>query len=433
MAGRENYTHYYTQLKEIYWEEYPHNPDGVLTYHLTRRKLPIKTSILLLASENGIHIPEIQARIADGATSEEACAEVAQRAEFDDEVLSIYEDRKKESKAYVRTGVDQITYGAHGRRVAVYGRVVALYVGTRIGGKATGRVMQFTVSDGSGMILVEAKESLDQTLMRGTIVKVNGETEAHGDHVYVSSSSILRLQTVEDGYQSYVEVPLEAVDGLPRTQDGRLVKPEAAETAESVTVERKYKSSYILYGVALCFLSFIPGIGILTCIAGAILLCMGLTTKELEVTSWETLKNMARFIVEHHPPWLRDRCLHIRVLGADIYPCARCTGTMLGLALTLIVAPKWGTPLIPWLLALPAFLDWGTQKLGLRESNNKLRLVTGFTLGAASAIAQPMNVYSRASVLFSYAAMSAFILHSSRLSPSMRRRGEGYGVALGEP
>jgi uncharacterized membrane protein len=433
MAERENYTHYYTQLKEIYREEYPHNPDGVLTYHLTRRKLPIKTAILLLASENGIRIPEIQARTADGATLEEACTEVAQLAEFDEKVLSIHEDQKKESKAYVRTGVDQITHGAHGRRVALYGRVVALYVGTRIGSKATGRVMQFTVSDGSGMILVEAKESLDQTLMRGTIIKVNGETEAHGDHVYVSSSSILRLQTVEDGYQSYVEVPLEAVDGLPRTQDGRLVKPADAETAESVTVERKYKSSYILYGVVLCFFSFIPGIGVLTCIAGAILLCMGLTTKELEVTSWETLKNIARLIVEHHPPWLRDRCLRIRVLGAEIYPCARCTGTMLGLALTLLMAPRCGTPLIPWLLALPAFLDWGTQKLGLRESNNLLRLVTGYLLGAASAIAQPMSVYSRASVLFSYAAMSAFILHSSRLSPSMRRGGEGYGVALGEP
>ncbi len=433
MAEQENYTHYYTQLKEIYEEEYPHNPDGVLMYHLTHRKLPIKTSILLLASEKGIRIPEIQSRLADGATLEEACAKVAHHAEFDEEVLSIYEEQKRESKAYVRTGVDQITYGAHGRRIAVYGRVVALYVGKRIGGKATGRVMQFTVSDGSGMILVETKESLDQTLMRGTIVKVNGETEAYGDHIYVASSSILRLQTVEDGYQSYVEVPLEAVDGLPQTQDGRLVKPEDAETAESVTVERKYKSSYILYGIVLCFLSFIPGIGFLTCMAGAILLCMGLTTKELEVTSWETLKYIARLIVEHHPPWLRDRCLHIRVLGADIYPCARCTGTMLGLALTLLMAPRWGTPLIPWLLALPAFLDWGTQKLGLRESNNKLRLVTGFTLGAASAIAQPMNVYSRASIIFSYATMSAFILHSSRLSPSMRRGGEGYGVALGEP
>jgi len=433
MDEQENYTHYYTQLKKIYRDKYPHNPDGVLMYHLTHRKLPIKTSILLLASENGISIPEIQARLADGATLEAACTELAQRAEFDEDVLSTYEELKRESKAYVRTSVDQITYGVHGRRVAVYGRVVALYVGTRIGGKATSRVMQFTISDGSGMILVEAKDSLDQTLMRGTIVKVNGETEAHEDHVYVSSSSILRLQTVEDGYQSYVEVPLEAVDGLPQTQDGRLVKPAAAETAESVTVERKYKSSYILYGVVLCFFSFIPGLGILTCVAGAMLLCMGLTTKELEVTSWEMLKNMARLIVEHHPPWLRDRCLHIRVLGADIYPCARCTGTMLGLALTLLMAPRWGTPLIPWLLALPAFLDWGTQKLGLRESNNKLRLVTGFTLGAASAIAQPMNVYSRASVFISYAAMSAFILHSSRLSPSMRKGGKGYAVALGEP
>jgi uncharacterized membrane protein len=433
MDRQENYTHYYDQLREIYKEKYPHNPDGVLTHHLTHRKLPIKTSILLLASENGIHIPEIQQRLVEGATLEDACTELAQRVEFNEDVISRYEEPRRESKAYVRTSIDQITVSAQATKVALYGRVVALYVGKRVEAKTTGKAMQFTLSDGSGMILVEASDSLDQTLMRGTIVKVNGETRTQEGYVYVSSSSILRLQTVEDGYQSYVEVPLEAVDELPQTQGGRLVKSAAAETAESVTVERKYKSDYIFYGIVLCISFIIPVLGFFTCIAGAILLCIGLTTKELEVTSWEKIKSVARLIIEHHPPWLRDRCLHLRVLGADIYPCARCTGTVLGLTLTLLLAPRWNNLMIPWLLALPAFLDWGTQKLGLRESNNKLRLVSGFILGAASALVQPMNVISKVSVLTSYAAMSAFILNSSRLSSSTRIDGKTYTVALEKP
>lgn len=432
MDEPHNYTQYYNKIREIYREKYPHNPDGVLTHHLTHKKIPIEASILLLASENGLQVPEVQERLAQGATLEEACIEAAQQAEFDEDVISRYQEpQRKASKAYVRTSIDQIIQGSQGERVAMYGRVVALFVGTRIGAKSTGKVMQFTLSDGSGMILVEAKDMLDQTLMRGTIVKVNGETEAHEGYVYVSSSSTLRLQTVEDGYQSYVDVPLEAVVTLPRTQGGRLVKPSEAETAESVTVERKYRSNYIFYGVIMCFLSIIPVIGILTCIAGAILICVGLSSKELEVTSWEKLKNIARLVVEHHPPWLRDRCLHVRVLGVDIYPCARCTGTVLGLASIMLTALTLDYLMIPWLLALPAFLDWGTQKLGLRESSNKLRLVTGYMLGVASALVQPMTAISKVSAITSYAAMSVFIVYSSRLSPAAPVDGKAYKAALG--
>lgn len=432
MDEPQNYSQYYNELRKIYSEKYPHNPDGVLTHHLTHRKIPIEVSILLLASENGLQVPEVQERLAEGATLEEACTDAAQYAEFDEEIISRYrEPQRRESKAYVRTSIDRIAQGSQGEMVAMYGRVIALYVGTRIGAKSTGKVMQFTLSDGSGMILVEGKDMLDQTIMRGTIVKVNGEVCTHEGYVYVSSSSTLRLQTVEDGYQSYVEVPLEAVDKLPSTQGERLVKPAEAETAESVTVERKYRSDYIMYGVIMCFLSIIPGIGILTCIAGALLICMGLTSKELEVTSWEKLKSIARLAVEHHPPWLRDRCLHIRVMGADVYPCARCTGTVLGLASVMLTATTMDNLMIPWLLALPAFLDWGTQKLGLRESSNRLRLVTGYMLGAASALAQPMSAISKASSLTSYAAMIVFIIHSSRLSPATPVDAEAYRATLG--
>jgi hypothetical protein len=68
----------------------------------------------------------------------------------------------------------------------------------------------------------------------------------------------------------------------------------------------------------------------------------------------------------------------------------------------------------------------------LRESDNKLRLVSGFMLGAASALVQPMNVYCKVSVLTNYAVMSAFILHSSHLTPSTHMEGKACIIALGE-
>lgn len=62
--------------------------------------------------------------------------------------------------------------------------------------------------------------------------------------------------------------------------------------------------------------------------------------------------------------------------------CARCTGLWLGYTLAALLVWFW---LLPWWLSLalvaPLVLDGGTQALGWRTSNNRLRLTTGIIAG----------------------------------------------------
>ncbi|PKL66209.1 MAG: hypothetical protein CVV28_11940 [Methanobacteriales archaeon HGW-Methanobacteriales-1] len=67
--------------------------------------------------------------------------------------------------------------------------------------------------------------------------------------------------------------------------------------------------------------------------------------------------------------------------------CARCTGTLIGIFTLpifhwVIISPSLVVILV---LGLPALLDGITQFVGWRESNNKLRLITGFLLGMSIA------------------------------------------------
>ncbi|MBU0494561.1 MAG: DUF2085 domain-containing protein [Chloroflexi bacterium] len=66
------------------------------------------------------------------------------------------------------------------------------------------------------------------------------------------------------------------------------------------------------------------------------------------------------------------------------YPiCARCTGVLLGQLVTGIVAI--GGFCMPFtigiLLMVPMGIDWGIQYLGIQESTNVRRFVTGFLGG----------------------------------------------------
>ncbi|NHI91636.1 MAG: DUF2085 domain-containing protein [Candidatus Lokiarchaeota archaeon] len=79
--------------------------------------------------------------------------------------------------------------------------------------------------------------------------------------------------------------------------------------------------------------------------------------------------------------------------GRDIYLCARCTGIYVAFFSFFIFGIIFGfsffqTRLNPYLslffavmLVMPLLVDWGTQKLGLRESINPLRFITGFIFG----------------------------------------------------
>jgi len=85
---------------------------------------------------------------------------------------------------------------------------------------------------------------------------------------------------------------------------------------------------------------------------------------------------------------LESRSLHL--LGYKLGVCARCTGVYLGFLLGAVGYPlfrRLDSQKMPskWFLIagiLPLALDGTTQLVGLRESTNMLRLVTGLLFGS---------------------------------------------------
>jgi uncharacterized membrane protein len=83
-----------------------------------------------------------------------------------------------------------------------------------------------------------------------------------------------------------------------------------------------------------------------------------------------------------------DRCLHL--MGEPFAACSRCTFMYLGVLASSIAYPLLGWPRRPRVLylfiaAAPLILDGGTQLIGLRESTNTIRALTGVIFGCAMA------------------------------------------------
>jgi uncharacterized membrane protein len=83
----------------------------------------------------------------------------------------------------------------------------------------------------------------------------------------------------------------------------------------------------------------------------------------------------------------------LRALGLELRLCARCSGYLVGFLSFTALGGVAGLPafrtlpfqhqlLICAILTAPTAVDWLTQSLGLRESNNALRFITGASLGA---------------------------------------------------
>lgn len=92
--------------------------------------------------------------------------------------------------------------------------------------------------------------------------------------------------------------------------------------------------------------------------------------------------------------------ISIKVSGNVIRLCARCSGTVLGfffiIFYSFILPIKNSLPPhfvgLCVLLALPTALDWLTQTWRLRESSNKLRLLTGFLEGIGVGLLSFINI-----------------------------------------
>ncbi len=98
----------------------------------------------------------------------------------------------------------------------------------------------------------------------------------------------------------------------------------------------------------------------------------------------------------HHRRGHRDffeHTFHVSIRGRDYYFCARCTGIYSAFFSFLIIGTILGVSVLQYringylsfilsiFLVLPLLIDWGTQKLLLRESTNPLRFITGFIFG----------------------------------------------------
>lgn len=73
----------------------------------------------------------------------------------------------------------------------------------------------------------------------------------------------------------------------------------------------------------------------------------------------------------------------IKCIGIEQYLCARCLGIIIGIILgtVLSIFVKNIAYYIVFLMVIPLIIDGVTQSFGIRESNNKLRLVTGILFG----------------------------------------------------
>jgi len=99
--------------------------------------------------------------------------------------------------------------------------------------------------------------------------------------------------------------------------------------------------------------------------------------------------SLSFLLLAHHETKDLRRTIHIRFLGKDYYLCSRCTGKYSGVLAVFVSfllglhIPSWMHLLIMAFFPLPSTIDWLTQSIGMRESKNWIRILTGHMLGIA--------------------------------------------------
>ncbi len=100
-----------------------------------------------------------------------------------------------------------------------------------------------------------------------------------------------------------------------------------------------------------------------------------------------------KVFLTHHWELESDHAVPVKIGGYHIFVCTRCTGTVAGIIFGLLIERILffsGTPISANLalilsasLPIPGLIDWGTQKLLYRKSNDTIRIITGVLLGLA--------------------------------------------------
>ncbi|NVM00735.1 MAG: DUF2085 domain-containing protein [Candidatus Helarchaeota archaeon] len=110
-------------------------------------------------------------------------------------------------------------------------------------------------------------------------------------------------------------------------------------------------------------------------------------------TKIEKLKNMIHLFFSHHTEEYYNRTFTISVRGKEFHICARCSGVVICFLVSFsyfilkkIELESTFSLILATLLVIPVLIDWGTQKLGYRESINSIRFITGSLLGFGIAL-----------------------------------------------
>jgi len=307
--------------------------------------------------------------------------------------------------SYTLNKIEDLDDMYSGNHVLIRGRVVRLYY------DSSDNHAYLTVADHSGMVLAKVSKGPAQTILVGAIVHVRGTIALSKDMIYVNAQEVAKIQTVEDGYSQLAEIPLPKEDEIPAIQGKKLVKPFGWQTEKmkklySVTVREGRKVEWAVVGCIMCAIGLLLPIviGVLVCILGFILLLAGILTEKAWVSGYEplTTKALIAFLLSHHTADKIHRCLRLNFGSHQLHLCARCTGSYLGIMTGFFSLYLFKHALnevqlvfLICLLALPALLDWSTQKLDLRESANEIRVATGFLLGLGSVLIMSVNMLFR--------------------------------------
>lgn len=110
-----------------------------------------------------------------------------------------------------------------------------------------------------------------------------------------------------------------------------------------------------------------------------------------ENTKGKKKESLLFLLLSHHRADKLHRTIQVRIGQHDLYLCARGVGRYSGLIISFILNIILSFPL--WLYSfsfvffpLPSTIDWATQKIGLRESGNSIRVSTGFLLGVSQGL-----------------------------------------------
>lgn len=96
-------------------------------------------------------------------------------------------------------------------------------------------------------------------------------------------------------------------------------------------------------------------------------------------------------LLAHHRADERHRTIRLQLGHRVLHLCARGMGRYSGLAAAFIMnffleIPVWLYPVSFVFFPLPSTIDWATQKTGLRESRNSIRVSTGLLLGVSQGL-----------------------------------------------